>query len=204
MVAPLANKNSLEKTGFKLANDGFVYHGSSYKFDNVIQTKYIRTVFQRKQPGFGVLSTLHGIAFELLMNTGQEIKVIDQPTWTSGNTLADVEHVQKIFDEISQKSWNIRVQKYENQIKERGYYSYAGWDFYPKEKKIFHVKTNKPYFINTTNFSREFGFVHVASKDEGIGAKLLKKVVGSRGIDTIIDTDVFFALFKHYFGIQWN
>ncbi|GAB6268834.1 MAG: hypothetical protein STSR0002_15760 [Smithella sp.] len=205
MVAPLRNKNSLEQTGFQLTDNGFIFYGSSYKYDDVVETKFVKSVFEVKQVGLGIIGRSTSISFKLLMNTGEIIQLTEQPTLISNNSLSDVERVQNIFNAISQKTWNNRVKKYEKQIQERGFFNYCGWNFYPQQKKVVDVEENRTYFANSTNFLKEYDIITVVSKDEGIGSKLLRKIgYKPRIINTITDTDVFFALLKHYFNLQWR
>ena len=90
-------------------------------------------------------------------------------------------------------------------MNEVGYYEYNGWRLYPKQRKIQDLKNNKYFDLNSVNLLKGYGFITVKEKNEGLGSKLFKSLVGGEvGIGTLIDTDVFFALLKHYFGISPN
>ena len=97
------------------------------------------------------------------------------------------------------------MQSFPRQVNDAGYYEYNGWRFYPQQRKIQHLKNNRYYDLSSINLLKSYGFVAVKEKNEGLGSKLFKSLVGNQvGIGTLIDTDVFFALLKHYFGISWS
>jgi len=60
------------------------------------------------------------------------------------------------------------------------------------------------YASQTSKFMRSFGFIEVISEVDGPGARLSQKIKGRVGIGTLQDTDVFFALLKHYFNLTWS
>lgn len=203
MAAPIVNNNSIEKTGFCLTSDGFYYYGEQYKYDDVIQTEYVKSIYQRSHVGIGVTSSSTSVGFTILMKTGQIVKIIEQISWKTDK--CEPEKAESFFNIISQKTLRNRALIYDKQVKEQGCFEYSGWNFFPKDKKIVDTKRNETYFINETTFSREYGVVHVSRRNEGLGSKFLKKVVGGgRSISTIRDTDVFFALLKHYFNLAWS
>lgn len=195
MVAPLRKKNSLEQTGFQLTETGFIYYGMQYKFDDVVETRIIKMVSSEYD---------YSISIILVMNTGITIQVTEQPTWTSNSKINNVQHIDEMFHRVSKKTWENRVNKYIRQVKELGYFDYCGWRFYPNQQKIVDIEKDRAYQINSTKFLRSYGYITVASMEVGLGAKILRRIIDKpRVINTIIDTDVFFALLKHYFHMQW-
>ena len=204
MVAAFRKKNTLEQTGFALADGGFTYCNKPYRFEDVIETRIFRSVLEHKVILVG--SEYHySVSIIIGVKSGELLQVTEQPTWLSDSKLSSVEHVENMFSVISQKSWDNRVQKYTRQVNDAGYYEYNGWRFYPQQRKIQHLKNNRYYDLSSINLLKSYGFVAVKEKNEGLGSKLFKSLVGNQvGIGTLIDTDVFFALLKHYFGISWS
>lgn len=203
MVAAFKRKNTLEQTGFALTDSGFTYFNKLYRFDEVIETRILRSVLEHKVILVGS-DYHHSVSIMIGVKSGELLQVTEQPTWLSDSKLSSVEHVENLFAVISQKSWDNRVQKYTRQVNDVGYYEYNGWRFYPNQRKIQELKNNKYYDLNSVNFLKSYGFIAVKEKNEGLGSKLIKSLVGGQvGIGTLIDTDVFFALLKHFFGISW-
>jgi len=204
MVAALKKKNTLKQTEFALTDGGFTYCNKIYRFEDVIETRIARSVLEHKIILVGS-DYHHSISIMIGIKTGEMLQVTEQPTWLSDSKLSSVEYVENLFSVISQKSWDNRVQKYTNQVNDFGYYEYNGWRLYPTHRKIQCLKNNKYYNLNSVTFLKSYGFIAVEEKNEGIGSKLIKSIVGGQvGIGTLIDTDVFFALLKHFFGISWS
>lgn len=203
MVAPLIKKNTLEQTKFKLTEHGFISSGLNYSFDDVVETKSIRQVFELKTVFVGSDYT-HSISILFTMKSGENIQLTEQSTMTYTSKLERVEHIQNIFNTVSSKSFNARVSKYIKQVENQGFYEYSGWRFFPEQKKLINIETKRAYSTQATSFLKSYGFIEVVSKAEGLGEKLSRKIKGSVGINTLIDTDVFFALLKHFFNLEWK
>jgi hypothetical protein len=204
MVAPFKKKNTLEQTGFALVDGGFIYRNKVYRFDDVIETRSFRSVLEHKVILVGS-DYHHSVSVIIGVISGEILQITEQPTWLSDSKISSVEYIDNIFAVISQKSWDNRVLKYTKNLDDLGYFEYNGWRFYTKQRKIQDINNNKYYELSSVNLLKSYGFIAVKEKNEGIGSKLIKSVVGRQvGIGTLIDTDVFFALLKHFFGISWS
>lgn len=113
-MVSFTKKNTLEQTGFKLTSEGFIHRGVSYKFDEVVETRSYRKVFERKIIMVGSDFT-HGMSIIFVMKSGENVQLTEQPTWLSDSKLDRVEQIQKIFDTISDKTFHNRARKYLNQ-----------------------------------------------------------------------------------------
>ncbi len=204
MVAAVKKKNTIEQTGFALVDDGFTYRNKVYRFDDVAETRILRSVFELRTIPVGS-DYSHSISIMLCMKSGENLQVSEQPTMTSDSKLSRVEYVERAFETISKMSWDVRARKYVRQIDELGYFDYSGWRFYPKQRKIQHLEKNRNYELNSTELLKSYGFITVKDKNDGLGSKLFKKLVGGEaGIGTLSDSDIFFALLKHYFSLSWE
>jgi len=67
-MVPFTKKNTLEQTGFKLTNDGFIHRGINYNFDEVLKTIIFRQVFELKTVLVGSYFTgdrwIDGVSFD--------------------------------------------------------------------------------------------------------------------------------------------
>jgi hypothetical protein len=84
----------------------------------------------------------------------------------------------------------------------KGFFEYSGWFFYPKERKIVEAQKNREYQIDSIRLVKSYGWIRVERMKESLGDKLKKKITGNIGINTILDTDVFYSLLKHFFNLQ--
>ncbi|MEY3785804.1 MAG: hypothetical protein RLZ75_9 [Pseudomonadota bacterium] len=204
MAAPLFKKNTLEQTGFKLLNDGFIYSGINYKFEDVLVTGAYRSTLETKHLMIGSDFT-HSISIIFKMQTGETVQVTEQPTWLSNSKLEKVEQIQNIFNIVSEKTFQNRVNKYLTQVEKQGFFEYAGWLFYPEQKKIIDNIKKRAYSIKTTTLLKGYGYIQVKSEADGIGTKINNYLIsGYPVISTLENTDVFFALLKHFFDFEWK
>ena len=204
MVASFKKKNTLEQTEFALVDGGFTYRNKIYRFEDVIETRIIRSVLEHKVVLVGS-DYHHSVSIMIGVKSGEMLQITEQPTWLSDSKTSSVEHIENIFSVISEKSWDNRVLKYTKNIDDIGYFEYNGWRFYTKQRKIQDVNKNKYYDLSSVDLLKSYGFIAVKEKNQSLGSKLFKNFVGSQvGIGTLIDTDVFFTLLKHFFGISWS
>ena len=203
MVAAFFKKNTLKQTGFSLNADGFTHSGLSYKFSDVIETLIYRQVFETKVLLVGS-DYDHSISIVFVMRSGERIQLTEQPTWLGSSKMDKVEKIQEIYNIVSEKSFQTRINKYVQQINEKGYYEYTGWRFFPKDQKLVNVETQRAYSTQAAQLLRSYGFIAVSNEADGTAEKLRQRMKGPVGIRTLQDTDVFFALLNHYFGLHWK
>ncbi|MFX6152744.1 hypothetical protein ABTF40_17655, partial [Acinetobacter baumannii] len=153
-----------------------------------------------------VNSTYHySISIVMILKSGEIIQVTEQPTWLSDSKLSSVQYIENQFSIISEKTWDIRVEKYTQQIKEKGYFDYNEWRFYPNQQVIQDTKKNKVYNLDSTELLKSPEYITVKEKNAGLGSKLMQSLVGKPSIIiTRTDTDVFFTLLKHFFDLSWS
>lgn len=204
MAAPLRKKNTLEQTGFALTDTGIKYRDKFYIFDEITETRVARHVLEHKV--VLVNSTYHySISIVMILKSGEMIQVTEQPTWLSDSKLSSVQYIENQFSIISEKTWDIRVEKYTQQIREKGYFDYNGWLFYPNQKVIQDTKKNKVYNLDSIELLKSPEYITVKEKNVGLGSKLMQSLVGKPSIIiTRTDTDVFFTLLKHFFDLSWS
>jgi len=192
MVAPLKKKNTLSQTGFKLTDSGIFYKGIEYDFNQIAEASRHRHRLETKVLLVGSDYT-HSISILFKMFTGEQVQLTEQPTMFSSSKEENVE-----------KTFKNRVKKYLEQIDQRGFFEYSGWHFYPKQNEIINYSKGDKYKIEDIRMLKSYGFIEIKNKNEDLGQKLRHKIKGSIGINTVTNTDVFFALLKHCFNLEWK
>ena len=189
---------------------GFMYHGVAYAFADVVALRSYRLIHRTHHIPMGV-STEHdpAIGFVVYTKDGETIQVSEKSTLLSSSKEARIDLLAHAVDEISEKTFQQRVQKYVDQVQRGGQFQYAGWRFFPGQQKVVDPKVT-PYGIAQTEFLRGFGYLQVVSRSEGGALKFLRKAKDgftgnvSNAINTIEDTDAFYALLSHYFQLKWS
>lgn len=202
MAAPLTPKNTLKQTGFALSTTGIKYRDNYYPFDEIIETRVARQVTEQRT--VLVNSTFHyAISIVAVTKYGDMIQVTEQPTMFSDSKIDNIEFIETQFNEISKRTWDARIKKYLDQVNEKKFFNYGEWRFYINQKVIQHVKTEKNYHIDSCNFFKDGNFITVEEKNTGLGMRFIKSLVAKRiQISIITDRDVFYFLFRHYFGLD--
>lgn len=204
MVAALKKKHTLDQTGFDVNDDGFVYGGRQFSFDDVIETRIIRSVLQTTTVFVGS-DFDHSVSILFVTKNGQQLQVTEQPTWVSNSKLKTVERIENMFSKISEMSKTSRIKKYTSQIEKFGYFDYSGWRFFTRELKVVHIAKNKEFRLSEVSLLKSYGFISIKPNSESLISKFLSKAFNEvRDISTITDTDIIFPIYKKYLSVSWN
>lgn len=209
MVAPLFTKNTLAQTGFAVTDEGFSYNGRSYTFSEVAETRSYRVIHQTRYIPMGETASHNpAFSFVLIMRDGEKVQVTEQSTLLSSSKQDRVELLQESFDLICQQTFQQRARRYVDQIESNGYFNYGLWRFSPVNRKIIDTSSGRAFNVSDMQFLRGYGFIELVPRNESFMAKTLRKsrqeLSGKRyGINTLVDSDVFFSLLGHYFQLKW-
>ena len=203
MSAPLSNPSSLEKTGFRLNDAGFFYNGSQYRYEELVTTFRVRQRFEMQYVGVGSDYTHSvGIYFEML--SGQKVKLIEQPTWTSEGKPENVDKLEEIYRNVSEKTFQTRIQRYIDQVNARGFFVYDDWTFHTVNRTITEPNGGRVHNLDDVTLFKKYGVIEVRRRNEGIAAKLGRAIGHKTVINTLQNTDVFFSLLAIYYAIEWK
>ena len=204
MVAPLRKKNTIEQTGFKLTENGINYRNNFYDFNEVVEVAMLSSVLEHKIIMVGSEYD-YSISIVITLKSGEKLQVTEQSTWFSDSRTSIVQSISSSFSIISEKTWNARIQKYMKQVNDKGFFEYNEWCFYPSQKNIKNIQTNKVYELGSVNLLRHSRCILVKEKNISFISKLIQFFIRKDPlIITITDTDVFFKLLHHYFNLNWQ
>jgi hypothetical protein len=203
MVAPLRRKNTLELTGFAFVEDGFRYKGQQYRLDDVVETARFRHRLETRVLLVGSDFT-HSISVIFSMRTGETIQLTEQPTLFSGGRPRNVERIEEIFETVSSKTFEGRLEKYLKQLEANQFFAYSGWRFYPSNRTIVNMETQQTFSTTSVKLLRSYGFIEVQQEADGIASTMGRAFRGKVGINTLRDTDVFFKLLDKFFALRWH
>lgn len=206
MLPAFSKKHTLEQTAFAFTSDGFKHSGLSFKFSDVVETLAIRVIHQTRHVPIGV-TTNHdaGIGIRISMRAGDVVQLLEQSTLFSSSENEKVEKIQEIFDVICAHTFDNRLRFYTDQLASTGYFEYSGWRFYPAQNKVTNIDSKQTYSLPTVTLWKNYGFIelkHVGKRT--LAQQAVDLYRGPISINTLPNTDVFFALLKHYFNISWN
>jgi len=201
MVA-LRRKNTLEQTGFALTEGGFSYRGQAHRLEDVVETARLRQRLETRHLLVGSEFT-HSISVVFSMKTGEKVQLTEHPTLFFNSRAAHVERIDEIFNAVSERTFQGRLQKYLTQLQTQQFFEYSGWQFHPGTQTVVDSETKQMYSTRSAKFLRSFGFIEVREGPDGFGAAIDRTFGGRVGINTLRDTDVLFALLSKFFGLAW-
>lgn len=146
-------------------------------------------------------------ALLFIMSNDGEVRVTEKNGYLRSSDATVVDKIRQAYALISRKTYPQRLRRYIDQLESSNCFEYSGWKFYPTEGKI--VFGAQGYSVKRVRLLRHHGFLEVQIDDQSVMSKI-KKGIGDLwtkkmfGINTTIDTDVFFSLLKERFGIEWK
>lgn len=209
MAAPLRRRHTIEQTRFELLPDGVRYKDEAYSFSEVVSAWSYRVSHRTHYVGVGTDEHDPGFSFVLTMEDGSHVQVTEQSTWTYTSKQERIDSLQAAFNEICARTFQKRAEKYVHQLERKGFFNYAGWRFSPTDQTIRNIESEDVFDTRETNFLRGYGFLELRPRSEGLADKFVRRakleLTGRRkGIGTLTDPDVFYALLEHYFGLRWT
>lgn len=185
---------------FFLDNDAFFVKGERFSYKDVTETEfyYVQT---QKRLNLGASGIDHNVEIKLFLNSrSKPIKIKTGPQYITLHGLSfgkeSTESVISKFNEISSRTFNQRVEKYLQSLDQYGYFFYDGKKIFlngdvVSEKWKANFYQDKPWLKSP--------FVVFYEKRPG---RLLRSSIRYE-IQTLRDSDVFFALMNRFYKMSW-
>ena len=204
MVAPFKKKHTVEQNFFRFNEASFNFATKEFSYTEINEIRIARSRFELKTIGVGS-DYSYSIALELTMKNLEKLKLIEQPTFFSNENINNIKYIESFLDNALKKSWENRVNKYIEQVNKNKCFTYANWIFHTIDKEFYDSLNNKKYSLESVQFFKNFGSLVIKEKNESLLSKFSKITFGKQiFIDTLTNTDVFYALLKHYYNISWD
>lgn len=189
---------------FDLNGDTFSYKGQRYCTNNINHIGFYRAITNHKV-NFVSTGKTEEARIYLTMNNGKEVRISvdEQGLFFKKDKYAQIKTVVEFYSYLSNITFDRRVEFYESQIRDIGWFIYDKCNFFPNEKIVFKGRDFK---LNSTSFLRGYGYVEMRKKDYGILDKIKREVSLTKTpqFSTIIDTDVIFHLLDKHFSLSWK
>ena len=189
---------------FNLNGNSFSFKGRTYNTNDILHIGFYRAVTTHKVNFIGTGKTEEANIY-LTMAGGQKvtISVDEQGIFFNRNKSAQIKTVVEFYSYLSYVTFDRRLEFYESQIKQNGYFEYDKCYFYPHKKIVFR---GRDFDLSSNSFLRSYGCIEIRKKDFGIVDKIKREVALTKipQFSTIIDTDVIFHLLDKYFSLRWS
>lgn len=187
---------------FQIHDDHFDYRSRIFKFTDIKSIRFAQARHDVHYVHVGTSST-HQVSMIIDMKNGEEIKLKEADKFLKNSNNEVVDEIRAIYVAISERTFKQRVDAYQEQIKNLGYFHYNGWRLYPVGR---YIESDKGKFsLEDYSLYKHYGFLELRPKVPSVFDKLKRKVSSKMiGINTTTDTDVIFPILKHYFGLTWT
>jgi hypothetical protein len=204
MVAPLKRKNTIEQNFFRFDDAFFYFSAKKYLYEDIEEIRFVRSRFELKTIGVGS-DYSYSIAVEITINKNEKLKLIEQPTFFSSEKVENIKYIEEFLKNALSKSWENRIQKYIEQVQRNKFFTYANWNFYINDREFYDSQNNKKYSLNSVQLFKNYGTLVLKEKNESFASKFANVALGKQiFIDTLTNTDVFYALLSHYYNLNWE
>ena len=197
----MSAKNSVRELVVK--ENGFVFRGTHYSFDDIDHIRFVRANTNYHM-NFVKYGSEESAGMLLIFNSGEKINLIEKPGMFLNSNKSNIKSIIDFYILCTNSTFENRISKYIKDIKDRGYFSYGEFYFYPISKIIRFEDIE--FSAETIDFMRGYGYIELRKKNCGMLDRLKRELSMSKTymIDTLTDTDVFFSLLDRFFGLQWS
>lgn len=137
-------------------------------------------------------------------DSGESLYFREKPGWFLTSSQKKIDGIVDLYTHLAKATFENRLQRYLTELQSRGYFTYAGYRFHPQHGII--CRDGREFTSESTTFLKHYGLLELRPRSQSLLEKAKREIWGGRiqSIDTLTDTDVFFGLLSHFFGIRWN
>jgi hypothetical protein len=179
---------------FQAHAQGFCWQGEDFGFDQI--THLFFSWGARGRDGRRSYRS-EAATLRITVNAGETIVLNFKSR--SGRPSENIANLRHLYVHLSYQSFPHRLERYKREVKERGYFSYEGYQFHPPGKI---VRRSQEFPVRATKFRKGPGYVELRKKQLTF-LDLLKREYCPR-FNTQNDTDVIFHLLNEEFGLRWK
>lgn len=189
---------------FNLSGDEFSWKGRTYNIRSIDHIAFSRSITTHKTNFVETGKTERAI-LSLTFNSGKtlNIDIDEQGVFFNRNKTKKIQLLAEFYSFLLRITFERRVNFYEDQLEQNGYFVYDECHFYPHDKIVFR---GKDFHVDTSSFFRSYGSIEMRKKDFGVLDRIKRGVslTKSPQFCTLTDTDVIFHLLQEHMGLTWK
>jgi hypothetical protein len=119
-----------------------------------------------------------------------------------------IEKLSESYLKLSKATFENRLSKYENQLREFGFFVYEGARFNPSDRSV--TCKGKRFSVDHDSFLRSYGKIEFLAANPTLMMRVMRKITEETfpsqlaTISTLSDSDVLFHLLKKYMRMVWH
>jgi len=196
------SKESVDE--FLLTADGFEYKGAQHAYDEIAEI-FFQRVKTSQQLNFKEIGVADSAYLKLALKNHKEIELsVDESGLFMGfnkNKYAELGYLAGVYQRLSKLSFQSRVEQYVSQLESTGHFTYSKCLFNPQRQSITTKGTE--YSVAACRLLKHNGYIVIERSNPSAMDKL-KAIWEPPQFNTQTNTDVIFALLKHYFNLSWT
>ncbi len=189
---------------FNLNGDTFIYKGTSYDINKISHIEFYRSLTTHRT-NFVETGKTEAIQLNLTFDNQRRVKIVvdEQGVFFNKNKSEEINTIAQFYGYLSQVTFEKRLESYEDQINNKGYFNYDDCTFYPNNKIVFR---GKEFPIRSSSFLKSYGVIEMRKKNAGFMDKVKREVSLTKipQFSTSVDTDVIFYILEKHFSLSWK
>jgi len=178
------------------------YKGTNYKLSDIKNVGYFRKRIEHRTNFVKTGETQEDYLLLKFSNNKELVLQVYDKIFTSAEKIEkDRMFMSNLFYDLKQKTFETRVNRYLQSIKDYGYFEYMDCKFFVNDKKV--IIKNTDYHLSDWNFMKGATYICVEKKQKDL-MSALKKMWDIPQFATIFDEDIIFQLLDKYMGLRWS
>jgi hypothetical protein len=186
-----------------LREDALVYQGQARPLSSIAHLRFARMEVTTYMVPVK-LGTEGSVGLVIEFTNGDQLYFREKPGWVLTSSQHKIDGIIELYDHLARSTYEQRLNAYLQELEQRGYFDYSGHQFHAATRSI--RVGDRHLTSENTEFLRHYNYIELKPKQEGFLRKAQMKVWGGKvqSVDVLTDTDVFFALLAHFYGLRWN
>lgn len=205
---------ALEKARFEsfaLGENGFAFGADIYRYADVVsltlhQTHTTQYVYWTKS------GTYDTAVMRIRMRDGNTLQLgFKESRLLAGHNnskRAWIDRLLSVYVELANKTFQYRIEPYEGQLRELGFFLIGKTRFVPKEKLV--VCKGHRFVVGEDSFLRSYGVIEPVPAHRPFLWRIVRSIAEEvfpfliPRIPTLDNSDVIFWLLREHFGLTWS
>lgn len=202
-AAELRNDYALHKYKVNLSDNAFTLNGTNYPFSGFkhIEFLWIKTT---ERLNFVKVGEPEEAILDIIMDSGNKVRMkINESTIIMGwnrDRQDDIFYMMEIHEKLMKRTAQIRLNKYLDVRRTKGYFEYLEWQLIPPNSFIYKGRT---YKINDYKLMKGKNYISFEKKDKNM-IERLGEAWSVPYFETVRDPDIIFFLLEKEFGLKWR
>jgi hypothetical protein len=196
---------------FAIGDSGIAHGDNLYDFSEIKSIQF-RRIHTTQYVYWSKAGECEMVQLKIFLLNGSSINLSFNESYfflgLNSNKKTWIERLIKTYGDLSSKTFQLRLTKFENQLDKFGFFIYDGARFVPSESLI--VCKGKRFLVQEDRCLKSYGEIEFIKNENNFMNRFKRKLIEETvpsflpKISTLDDTDVLFHLLDKHFGMKWS